>query len=288
MKAVLYYITLPFIYLVSLLPFKLMYLLSDVVYFVLYYIVGYRKKVVTTNLKNAFPEKSEAELKKITKQHYSYLCDLILETLKTLTIGRRGLEKCFEPCDFSIVEEYFKKDQSVIFVLGHYGNWELAGARFSLEPIHRLFVIYHPLSNKHFDKLVYHMRTRLGNGLYAMKNTLRGIVSNRREVTATAFIADQTPSPKNALWMDFLNQDTPVFMGTEKIASKFNYPVIYMSINRPRRGKYAINMQLVSDKPNELAEGELTKKYTQLLEKDIIEDPTIWLWTHRRWKHKRQ
>jgi KDO2-lipid IV(A) lauroyltransferase len=170
--------------------------------------------------------------------------------------------------------------------MGHYGNWELGGARFSQGPMHQLYVIYHPLKNKYFDGMMYHMRTRLGNKLYARNDSYRGMVRNKDEVTATAFIADQTPSPKGAYWTTFLNQDTPVFVGTAKIAKKLDYPIIYITVNRPKRGHYIVSSELLIEHPATLTEDEISELHTKKLEKDIRENPEIWLWTHRRWKHE--
>ncbi len=287
MSAVAYYILYPFLFLLSLLPFRVLYIISDFLYFVIYTLAGYRKKVVYQNLKNSFPEKSDAEIDTIAKKFYRFFCDLILETIKTLTINERSLRKHISFDDTSLFEKYAAQNQSVIIVMGHLGNWELGGARFAIEPHHRLYVIYHPLSNKYFNNLIVHMRTRLGNRLYAMSEVLRGMVRDRGELTATAFIADQTPQPNGAYWTTFLNQDTPVFTGTEKIAQKFKYPVIYLSIKRQKRGQYVMECELLVEKPENTSENQISEMHTQRLEKDIIENPEIWLWTHRRWKHKR-
>lgn len=287
MSAVAYYILYPFLYLLSLLPFRVLYIISDFLYFVIYTLAGYRKKVVYQNLKNSFPEKSDAEIDTIAKKFYHFFCDLILETIKTLTINERALRKHISFDDTSLFEKYAAQNQSVIIVMGHLGNWELGGARFAVEPHHRLYVIYHPLSNKYFNNLIVYMRTRLGNRLYAMSEVLRGMVRDRGELTATAFIADQTPQPNGAYWTTFLNQDTPVFVGTEKIAQKFKYPVIYLSIKRPKRGKYVMQCELLVEKPENTNENQISEMHTKRLEQDIIENPEIWLWTHRRWKHKR-
>ncbi|MEM9024263.1 MAG: lysophospholipid acyltransferase family protein, partial [Bacteroidota bacterium] len=253
----------------------------------IFHLFGYRKKVVYQNLRNSFPEKSEAEIKEIGRKFYRYFCDLVLETIKTLTITPGTLRKHVRFDDLSDFERYAERGQSVIVVMGHWGNWELSGARFAVEPYHKLYVIYHPLTNRHFNKLVYHMRTRLGNGLYAMKETLRGMLSNRENLTATAFIADQTPSPKNAYWTTFLNQDTPVFPGTAKIAKKLNYPIIYIAVDRVKRGRYAITSEVLVDQPKGMSEEAISELHTQRLERDIRSKPEIWLWTHRRWKHQR-
>lgn len=245
MSAIVYYLILPFLYLIALLPFPLFYLFSDAIYFILYRVIGYRKKVVYENLKNSFPNKSHQELKLIEKKFYHYLCDLFLETLKTLTISKEDAIKRCSLTDNAIrlFDELNHQKKSCILVLGHYGNWEWAGNTFSLLNKQQLYVIYHPLTNKHFDNLMYQLRTRFGTKLYAMKDTMREMIKNRNEVNATAFIADQTPSPEGAYWTTFLNQDTPVFWGTEKIAQKLNFPVIYVSVKRVKRGFYEIDCE---------------------------------------------
>jgi len=284
---VIYYLALPLIYAVSLLPFRLLYLLSDLVYLVVYKLIRYRTRVVRMNLRNAFPEKTEKEINKIEIEFYRYFCDLILETLKTLTIKPEALRKHVTFAGTTVFENLYKQGQSIIIVMGHLGNWELVGARFSLCPYHQLFVIYHRLSNKYLDRLVYNMRTRLGNRLYVMKDAYRGMILNRNELTATAFIADQTPLPQDAYWTTFLNQDTPRFVGTAKIARKLNYPIVYVSIKRPKRGCYEISSELLIPNPGAVAENEISECHTRRLERDIRENPHIWLWTHRRWKHKK-
>jgi KDO2-lipid IV(A) lauroyltransferase len=290
MSTIGFYLALPFLYLISILPFPLFYLVSDGIYLLLYRVIGYRKKVVYENLKNSFPEKTHEELKKIEKQFYHYLVDLFLETLKTLTISKEeAIKRCkLNPKAIALFNDLYAQKQSCILVMGHFGNWEWAGNTFSLINKQQLYVIYHPLTNKHFDKLMYDMRTRFGSKLYAMKDTMRGMISNRNEINATAFIADQTPSPENAYWTTFLNQDTPVFWGTEKIAQKLNYPVVYVTINRVKRGYYEVNAEILVNEPKNTKEGEISELHTRKLEKDIKAQPEIWLWSHRRWKHKRK
>ncbi|NII24995.1 lipid A biosynthesis acyltransferase [Pseudoflavitalea sp. X16] len=285
-----YYIALPFIYLLSLLPFRGLYLLSDGFYLLLYYVIGYRKKVVFTNLRNSFPDKAETELKAIQKRFYRYFCDLFLETFKTLTISpAKMLKHCsMDPAAEALFNGLAAENKSIIIVMGHKGNWEWAGNTFSMRCKHQLYVIYHPLGNPYFNKLIIKMRTRFGTKLIAMKDTFRDMVQNRSHLTATAFIADQTPAPDKAYWMSFLNQDTPVFPGTEKIAQKMNYPIVYVSVQKIKRGYYTLSADLLKMPPyTSLREGEITEAHTKRLEAAIIEQPDTWLWTHRRWKHKR-
>ncbi len=287
MQALIYYLVRPILYIISLLPFRILYILSDILYVIVYKLIGYRTRVVNTNLQNSFPEKSTAEIKQIQDSFYRYLCDLILETVKTISITPKSLKKHVKFIDMAAFDRFYKQQQSVIIVMGHQGNWELGGARFSQDPYHQLYVIYHPLANKYFDKMFYYMRTRLGNKLYAMKDTIRGMIKNKTQLTATAFIADQTPSPHNAYWTTFLNQETPVFTGTAKIAKKLNYPIIYVSITRPKRGLYEVNSELLVENPANMDEDHISELHTKRLEKDIQTQPEIWLWTHKRWKHKK-
>lgn len=251
--------------------------------------MGYRKQIVLTNLRNAFPEKNEDEIQKLCKAYYHYLCDLFLETFKTLTISRTAMLK---HCKFneSIIDIFNKLEQeqkSAILILGHLGNWEWAGNSFSLLFKQQLYVIYHSLANKHFNGLMYNMRTRFGTKLIAMNDTFKAMVALRKETNVTAFIADQTPPPQNAYWTNFLNQDTPVFWGTEKIARKLDYPVVYVQVKKIKRGYYEVFGEVLVEHPGLTEEGEISEIHTRKLEQDIIEQPSTWLWSHRRWKHKK-
>ncbi len=290
MQGLFYFIALPFIYLLSLLPFPLFYGVCDLLFVVLYYVVGYRKGVTMQNLRNSFPDKSEKELRRICRSFYHYLCDLFLETFKTLTISRASmLKRCpLTPTAKALFDKYQDEGKSVVLVMGHFGNWEWAGNTFSLVCKQQLYVVYHPLANKYFNDLIYKMRTRFGTKLIDMKETFRDMVKNRSIVSATAFIADQTPhAPGNAYWTRFLNQETPVFWGTEKIAKKMDFPVVYVTVKRIKQGYYEIHAETLVEHPKDTVDGEISELHTRKLEKDIIEQPEIWLWTHRRWKHKK-
>ncbi|MEO7079935.1 MAG: lysophospholipid acyltransferase family protein [Flavobacteriales bacterium] len=280
-----YYLLLPMIYGISMLPFRALYMLSDLMEFLLFRVFGYRLKVVRDNLRNSFPEKSAEELKRLELDFRRWFCDLMLETIKTLTISPSTLVERISVEGTEILKSYYGQGTSVMLVMGHWGNWELGGARFSQLPYHKLNVIYHPLENEQFDKLFIRMRTRLGNGLYPMKETVKCMLRDRGEVTATAFIADQTPSRDNAYWTTFLNQATPVFWGTEKIAQKLDRPIIYLGIDRPRRGRYTMRFELLEPNPKNTPEGYISELHIRRLEQDIRKHPSIWLWTHRRWKH---
>jgi len=289
LDALIYYLVIPLIYLLSLLPFPLLYLFSDFLYFVFYYIIGYRKKVVLQNLRNAFPEKSDEEINAICKGFFHFFCDFFVETFKTLTISKKSmLRHCKWPDETSAVFSKLADDgKSSIIVMGHYGHWEWAGNTFSIVSRQQSCVIYKPISNKYFDGLMLRMRTRFGAKLIATRNTYREMLSMRKQLTVTTFIADQTPPPEGAYWTTFLNQDTPIFKGTEVIAKKLNLPVVYASVNRIKRGVYELHAEMLAEHPAETADGEISEMHTRRLERDIIAHPETWLWSHKRWKHKR-
>jgi Kdo2-lipid IVA lauroyltransferase/acyltransferase len=283
-----YYLVLPFIYLLSILPFRVLYSISDFLFIIIFHGLKYRRTVVDTNLRNAFPEKSEKDLYAISRSYYHYMCDLMLETFKTLTISKKQAIKHCRFHDTTLLQKLYGEKKSIILVLGHFGNWEWAGSSMSLDTDYQLYVIYHPLSNKRFDGLIYTMRTRFGTRLIPMKNTLRDMIKNKTEVNATAFIADQTPSnPGHAYWTTFLNQDTPVFEGSEKIARLLNYPVVFGEIKRLKRGYYEVFTEMLFENAATTSVGEISEGFTRRLEAAIIKQPETWLWSHRRWKHKR-
>ncbi len=195
-------------------------------------------------------------------------------------------------CSFSnealqTFEKYAQEKKSVVLVMGHIGNWEWGGNSYSLLCKQQLYVIYHPLKHKQFNNLIVGMRTRFGTKLIAMRNTFKEMVNNKNIATVTAFIADQTPPPEGAYWTTFLNQDTPIFNGTEKIARKLNYPIVYALVKRIKRGYYVVHAETLLEETGNTMEGEISELHTRRLERDIIEHPETWLWSHRRWKHKR-
>lgn len=289
MRALIFYLSIPLIYFFSVLPFPILYGVSDLFFVLTYYVIGYRKKVVTENLERSFPEKSEAELKQIRRRFYRYLMDVTFETLKLFTMSSKELAKRLRinPQAKKIFMEYYDRGQNYCVVLGHYGNWEWANSGFSIDNPAPMYGVYHELSNPYFDKLVIHMRSRYGTHVMEMKETVRVMMAHRNELMVGGFIADQTPPPEGAYWTTFLNQDTPVFRGVEKIARKLNYPVVFVTVRRLRRGYYELLAEKITDEPQKTAEGMITELHTRALEREILSEPAYWLWSHRRWKHKR-
>ena len=281
-----------FVWLLSLLPLRVLYLFADICYVLLYYVVRYRRKVVMMNLRNSFPEKTEAELGKIAKGFYHHLCDFLVESYR---MWHMSAEEIKRRCVFNnneVVQHYLNEGRSLIVVLGHYGNWEwMASYSLWMSDDVDFFTLYKPLHNSVFDKMMHQIRSRFGAIPVPKNDVLREIVNNRRKgrLFFAAFIGDQTPNVANLnFWMEFLHQDTPVLIGTEKIARKFNLPVISLRMRKVKRGYYEVDVMDLCGEPGTLEPGELTRRHTKMLERYIQEKPELWLWSHRRWKHKRE
>ncbi len=239
-------------------------------------------------MRNAFPEKSEKEIKQIAKRFYKHFCDFVLESVKTIHISKKQNAKRFTYKNLEVFHELYKKNKNVILVSGHYGNWEwLVSLPSKLE--HKFLALYKPLSNKYFDKLIINLRSKYATGMVPMDDTLRVMLDYKRknELIITWFLADQTPPRETQYWTKFLNQETPIFLGTEKIARKLNHTVVFMDIHKLKRGYYQAEFTLLFENAADTKEYEITEKHTKYLENIINQKPEYWLWSHRRWKHKR-
>ncbi|GAB4208590.1 MAG: lipid A biosynthesis protein [Bacteroidia bacterium] len=277
-------------YVLSLLPLPILYLFSNVLMFLLYYVFGYRKQVVRQNLQKSFPEKSLKEIIQIEKKFYLHLTDIIVETIKLLTISPRELNKrCIYTQSFQkIFNQYYSERKDVVVLMGHLGNWEWAGACFNLNFPHPLYVLYHPLSNRYFDELMKIIRTRFGTCLIPMQTAFKHILKNTNQSAVFTFIADQCPSPQNAFWMNFLNQDTPVYYGPEVITKKLHCPVMLVSMKKIKRGYYEVDTLDIENVYTDEVNYPVMHSFMNYLEREIKEQPEIWLWSHRRWKHQRK
>lgn len=285
LSALLYYLV---IIPISLLPFPILYLFSDTLFLLIFHVIGYRKKVVLENLNNSFPELSEKERYAICKKFYKHLCDLIVESIKTFTISEKEVRKrvvCKNP---EVIDTFYDQNRSAIIFGGHFNNWELFAVAVDALVKHKSVGIYTPLSNKYFDNKMRETRSKYGLTMISTKKIKRYLDTHQNELTVTIFGGDQSPSnPRTAYWMKFLNQETGVQMGAERFAKQYNTPIVYGRINKEKRGYYSFEFFEITDNPIETKEGEITKKATLLLEKDIKALPQYWLWSHRRWKHKK-
>ena len=287
--ALAYYFSIPFMYFFAILPWPVLFVFSDLFFLIIYYVIGYRRKIVRMNLSRSFPEKSGKELKIIEFRFYRYFVDMILEMLKLLTMSKeQKIAHCkMDTESQALFSKLYANGRSSIVVFGHYGNWEYCPSGLPLQTDFQTYVIYHRLSNPYFNRLMLRLRTSTGSKLYTMTGTLKGMITNRNELNVTAFLSDQSPRRKGAYWTKFLNQDTAVFNGSEKIAQKLKMAVIYGSLERIERGKYVFHSQLICEDASQTKPREITEAHLHLLEKDIRNAPEYWLWTHRRWKHKK-
>jgi KDO2-lipid IV(A) lauroyltransferase len=287
LKRVPSYIGLFFLYALSLLPLRVLYIFSALLYRMLYYIFGYRRAVVRTNLKNSFPEKSIEEINSIEKRYYKYLAALIFEIIKMSTISKSELQRRFKFKNIDQINNYFERGESVLACSAHYGNWEWGTLSIGLSSKGSTYAIYKPLSNKVFDQWFSHIRTRFGNRLIAMRQTYRAISESKDTPTLFLFGNDQAPPREEShQWRTFLNQQTSVQLGMEKIAIKTNRPIYYLKLTVVKRGYYEVECVPLCLHPNQSSQHEITELHTRLLEKLIREKPEYWLWSHKRWKHQ--
>ncbi|MCD6597999.1 MAG: lysophospholipid acyltransferase family protein [Bacteroidales bacterium] len=286
MSALLYYIVIKPI---SFLPFPLLYLLSDIVYFFLYYVISFRKKVVRENLTHSFPAMDLSEIKVIEQKFYKHLADIFLESLKLFSISENQLRKRFIKRNPEVINRFYDEGRSVIIVGGHYNNWEMAAISSNFQIKHQTLGIYSPFHNKYFNKKISESRSRFGITLVPQHFVKRYIVRNKDLLTVTVFGIDQSPtSRKHIYWNTFLKQDTAWFVGAEKYAREFNSPVLYIRIIKVKRGYYEMEFEILEENPANTPEGEITEKTARFLEQEILEKPEYWLWSHRRWKRKRE
>jgi Kdo2-lipid IVA lauroyltransferase/acyltransferase len=282
---------IPLLNFISILPFWMLFGISNFFYLLVYYVIGYRKKVVYENLKKSFPEKTDQELTKIMKDFYLHFCDVIFETVKLLTISKKEFKKRCSINEESIktFQYFFDKNQTFVGVMGHCGNWEWGAIAHQVYFTRMITGDYHPLSNKNFDTFMLNLRSRFGGNIVAMTQLYKRLITLKQQNISTTIglIADQTPPPESAYWTTFLHQDTPVFNGTEKLAKKFNYPVVYLNIKKAKRGYYNLSTTVITENPKDLPDGEISELHTKHLENNILAQPYTWLWSHRRWKHKR-
>lgn len=270
--------------LIAYLPFNILYIFSDILFIILFYIVKYRRDVVAANLQNAFPEKSEEERNKITRQYYHYLCDLIIETIKMIRITPAEARERFKFINPEVLENYFKQNKSVLAAAGHYGNWEMASS-VGLTTDRTVIAVYKPLSDPYFEAFLKKVRSRFDTKMVPMKTSFREILSYRKEPTISILISDQTPVRKDVHYFtSFLNQPTAVFTGIEQLARAYNYPVVFCDVKVVKRGHYTCEFIPLIEEPKSCGEHEITEAHVKYLEKMIQKEPQYWIWSHRRWK----
>lgn len=285
----MYRITLFFVHIFSLLPFPVLYGISDFIYLIVYYVVRYRKKVVRENLMYSFPDLSNKERLIIEKKFYHHFCDLFLEALKAKSMKREDFDKRMVYFGVDEMKKHFDENRSVMFLAAHYGNWEwLASLSCLLPPERYVYQAYKQQKGAVADKIMGTLRSKFGGKNLEINNLYRSLsyMKSENQMGLVLMISDQSPTRDNIRFRTtFLNQDTPVIDGTEQIARKLDYPVYYCSIKKLKRGYYSASFSPISLQPKDTEKGEITEKYARMLEKDILENPAYWLWTHKRWKN---
>ena len=275
----------------AMLPMSVLYLFSDILYFIIYKVARYRLNVVRMNLKKSFPEKTAKEQLNLEKKFYHHFSDYIVETIKLAHISQEELNRRVYVINPEIINQLIDQGHTcLIILLGHYGNWEwLSGATVLYDNV-KFYQIYRPLTNKVFDRLFIYLRTRFQGIGIKKQETLREIIrlKQSKESSLVIFIADQTPNKLNLnYWTSFLNQESAMLTGPERIATKLDLPVIFVDIRKVKRGYYTVDLELINDSPRKTPEYWITEQYTRLMERSILRDPAYWLWTHKRWKHRK-
>lgn len=287
LQRLVYYLFRIFVGLFQFLPFWLLYAFSSGIYFLLYYILRYRRKVVWDNLSKSFPEKSAEELTQISKDFYNHLTDLFIESLKGFSLSKKQLLDRFDIKDPDFIRSYYHKNQSIIVLMGHYGNWEWGAMISPSFFLQRVAAIYTPIKNVHINNYVKRSRERFGAVLCSTTTAARSFQQYQNDNTIFLLAADQNPSnPKRAHWVNFLGRETATLRST-RFAQLHDLPLAFVTISKVKRGHYQVDFQKITDNPNDHTNLELTQLFMNHLEAQIRKQPAHWLWSHKRWKHSR-
>lgn len=288
MQKFVFYLIYPFIWAISILPFSLLYVLSDFLFFILYYIIGYRKKLVLSNLKRVFPDKSETDLIRIRYKFYHHFVDIALEMIKTFTISKSQIKKHYKFTNVSLLDAINKRGKSIILVGGHYANWEWV---VSLQ-LHTKIISYGTytrINNKFFEKKIKATREKFGGQLILQEHTIKNMAYNYQQNNKRIYglLSDQSPLlMRSSYWTEFLGVRVPIHTGAEKLAKRYDCAYVYMEVNKVKRGYYEIDFELISENSKEVPDYQLTDIFLEKLEKQIRKEPAYYLWSHNRFKHE--
>ncbi len=288
MQLLAYIVLYPILWCISILPFRLLYVVSDAVYILLYRIIGYRKKVVLENLRLAFPEKTDTEIAVITKTFYHHLCDMIMEAIKSISISKAELQKRYTFTNIEVLHEFEKENRNVVLFMGHYASWEWV---FILQTYinHKGYAVYKKLSNIYFDRLVKRIRAKYNTYLITTKETFPKLVRAKKnnELTLNGFVFDQSPKLSKAIhWQDFMGINVPAHVGAEVLAKRLDMATVFLKVKKVKRGYYEATFSELSKTPKAHKDFEITDSALKLVEEQIREAPAYYLWTHKRWKHR--
>ena len=288
MQLVAFILLYPIFWCISVLPMRILFMISDVIYVILYYIIGYRKKIVRSNLKLCFPEKSAEELLELEKKSFQHFVDVFMELIKSFTISEKEMSKRLSITNPELPNSYYEQNKSVIFLSGHYANWEWVSFIVEQSLNYNMSVVYKQLTNPYFDRIIKKTRIKFGVKFVPTKEFYPEILTNLKnnKIQAYGFLADQNPRwEKIKYWGNFMGSEVPIIVGPETIARKLDLPVFYFQTKRIKRGVYQSTFILLEDKPKQAPLYQLTDKYMQELEKQIRNAPEFYFWTHRRFRH---
>ncbi|MDZ4847058.1 MAG: lysophospholipid acyltransferase family protein [Chitinophagales bacterium] len=284
-----YYLFIFIARLFAALPFRLLYLLSDLFCLLLIYVIPYRKKVIQTNIERSFPNLTQQAHQKIIKGFYHNFCDIIVEGIKGFTITKKDLQQRYVFVNPEVMNDLYAKGKSVVAVGAHYANWEWGIMAAPLALKHKLYAFYTPLTNKPIDTYMRQNRKKWGTELVPGSEIKNVFNATHNEPVLYFFGADQSPSkPEKAHWMEFLNQDTACLTGAESFAKSYELPMLYFDVQRIKKGHYAVTITVLENDPVNTSPGEITENYMRTLEQIIRKKPEDYLWSHRRWKHSRK
>lgn len=287
MQLIAYIVLYPFLWLISVLPFRVLYIISDLIYILIYHIFGYRKKVVNSNLHLAFPIKTDAEIKIIRRKFYHHLCDMLLESIKSITISEAEMKKRYVFKNVEDVHELEKENKSIVLFMGHYASWEWV---FILQKHvnHIGYAVYKQLSNKYFDALVKRIRAKYNSYLITTKETFPTLIQAKQDnqLTLNGFVFDQSPKLDRAIhWQNFMGKKVPVHVGAEILAKRLDMATLFLKVKKIKRGYYEATIMDIIKDPKSIEDFKITDAYLKHVEEEILEAPEFYLWTHKRWKH---
>jgi len=288
MQRLLYILVYPIWWGISILPMSILYILSDIFFFLTYYVIGYRRKVVKENLALALPNRSEKERKQIAREFYAHLCDILVETVKSLTISEKEINRRFQFKNLELLQDLYDQDKSVLLMCGHYASWEWSGILTKHMPYKGL-AVYKQLRNPNFDRLVKKIRGKFGGEIVTNRQIVAKLFRMHRDKkkSLTLILSDQTPKLSDYKHVDtFMGVRVPVFVGTEELAKRLGHIPVYLHVEKVKRGHYSARFIPLTMEPKNIPDYEITRMFLDEIEKQIHKEPAYYLWSHKRWKHR--
>lgn len=289
MQFLIFSISYPFLWIISILPFRMFYWFSDFIYFIVYYCIGYRKKIVRNNISIALPHLSEEKRMMIEKKFYRHMCDMFLEMIKTISITTVEMKRRFKITNIELLQEYEKKNKSIILLASHYASWEWL-LSINESTSFKCYGVYKKIKNKYFDSKIRAIRSKFKSELVTTENTIALVNENESNeiVSLYGLASDQSPKiHKTYHWQKFMGIEVPVHTGAEMLAKRYDLEVVFVKVKKVKRGFYEATFVPISDSPKSIPDYQITDTYLKEVEQQILEAPEFYFWTHKRWKHRK-